>query len=135
MWGMDMMLIIADAEGYLPILILLVIGTSFGLVNLLLTTLLGPRNDGDVKRMTYETGMNPFHTARRRFNVRFYILAMIFLIFDVEIVFLYPWATVFPNLDMSDGLSTQFLLRMVFFILTSVIAFVYAWRKGVFKFD
>jgi NADH-quinone oxidoreductase subunit A len=132
---MNTSLTIASAEGYLPILILLLIGASFGLINLLLTTLLGPRNDGEVKQMTYETGMTPFHTARRRFNVRFYILAMIFLIFDVEIVFLYPWATVFPNLDMNDGLSLQFLLRMVFFILTSVIAFLYAWRKGVFKFD
>ncbi|MHC4995937.1 MAG: NADH-quinone oxidoreductase subunit A [Planctomycetota bacterium] len=132
---MNTMLIIADAEGYLPILILLAVGASFGLINLALTTFLGPRNDGEVKQMTYETGMNPVHTARRRFNVRFYILAMIFLIFDVEIVFLYPWATVFPNLDMGEGLSLQFLLRMVFFILTSVIAFLYAWRKGVFKFD
>ena len=61
--------------------------------------------------------------------------AMTFLLFDVEIVFLYPWAMVFPNLSEGSGLGPMFLARVLFFILTSVIAFLYAWRKGVFRYD
>ncbi|NBC10623.1 MAG: NAD(P)H-quinone oxidoreductase subunit 3 [Planctomycetes bacterium] len=110
---------------------------GFGVVNLLLTEIIGPSRKGEVKGKTYESGMEPIGTARRRFNVRFYVVAMTFLLFDVEIVFLYPWATTFPALggEQGDPLSIQFLLRMLFFILTSIIAFVYAWRKGVFRYD
>ena len=81
--------------------------------------------------------MNPIGSARRRFNVRFYIVAMTFLLFDVEIVFLYPWAVTFPSLagEAGDTLSPLFLARMLFFVLTTAIAFVYAWRKGVFRYD
>ena len=120
---------------YAPVGILLVMAILFGVGNMILTHLLGPSRKGDVKGMVYESGMNPIGSARRRFNVRFYIVAMTFLVFDVEIVFLYPWATVFPSLSRESGLSTLFLFRMLFFLLTSVIAFMYAWRKGVFRYD
>ena len=120
---------------YAALGILALIAVVFALVNLIASAVLGPSRQGAVKAMTYETGMNPFHTARKRFNIRFYILAMTFLVFDVEIVFLYPWATVLPNLAQESGLKLQFLARMLFFIGTSVVAYVYAWRKGVFRFD
>lgn len=120
---------------YAPIGILLLIAIGFGVINLVGSTILGPSRTGPVKESVYETGMNPIGSARKRFNVRFYLLAMAFLVFDVEIVFLYPWATVFPNLKYADPLGLQFLFRMMFFIGTSVIAFLYAWRKRVFAFD
>lgn len=122
---------------YAPLGVLLIMAIIFGFFNLLATTVLGPSRKGKVKGMVYESGMNPIGTARRRFNVRFYIVAMTFLLFDVEIVFLYPWAVTFPSLAGPEGeaLSSLFLLRMLFFILTSIIAFVYAWRKGVFRYD
>ena len=106
-------------------------------VNVVGSTLLGPSRQGKIKGMVYESGMNPIGSARRRFNVRFYLVAMTFLVFDVEIVFLYPWASVFPNLGGPQGehLAPLFLARMLFFILTSIIAFAYAWRKGVFRYD
>ena len=129
----------SSAAGFLPVFILLVIAVVFGLTNVGLPTLVmklfGHGRQGAVKGGSYETGMNPFHTARRRFNIRFYILAMTFLVFDVEIVFLYPWATTFPSLAEGHALSFQFLARMVFFIGTSVVAYAYAWRKGVFRYD
>lgn len=125
----------AGLTEYAALGILLLIAIIFALSNLLMTSLLGPSRTGPTKESTYETGMNPFHTARRRFNIRFYILAMTFLVFDVEIVFLYPWATVFPNLAEGSSLNGQFLARMLFFIGTSVIAYLYAWRKGVFRYD
>jgi NADH:ubiquinone oxidoreductase subunit 3 (subunit A) len=79
--------------------------------------------------------MNPVGDTHRRFNVRFYVVAMSFLVFDVEIVFLYPWAITFPSLADGSLLQPLFLGRMLFFILTSIVAFAYAWRKGVFRYD
>jgi NADH-quinone oxidoreductase subunit A len=122
---------------YAPLGVLLLMAIVFAIFNVVASTLLGPHRQGKIKGMVYESGMNPFGSAKRRFNVRFYIVAMSFLVFDVEIVFLYPWATVFPSLGGAQGelLSPLFLGRMLFFILTSVIAFAYAWRKGVFRYD
>lgn len=122
---------------YAALGILLLIAISFGVGNVILSTLMGPSRQGPIKGGVYESGVNPFGTARRRFNVRFYMVAMTFLLFDVEIVFLYPWAVTFPALGGAEGeaLSPLFLGRMLFFMLTSIIAFVYAWRKGVFRYD
>ena len=120
---------------YGPLAVLLIMALVFGLGSLIMTTVLGPRRQGAVKGIAYESGVNPIGSARRRFNVRFYVVAMTFLLFDVEIVFLYPWAVVFGSLDTGTELRPLFLGRVLFFILTSVIAFAYAWRKGVFRYD
>ncbi len=131
--------ILADAElnQYAAMGVLLMMGVIFGFANLLITTILGPGRKGEVKGTPYESGMNPFGSARRRFNVRFFVVAMTFLLFDIEIVFLYPWAVTFPSLAGPEGadLAPLFLARMLFFVLTTLIAFVYAWRKGVFRYD
>jgi NADH-quinone oxidoreductase subunit A len=120
---------------YGPIGILLLMALLFGVGNVIVSTILGPRRQGKIKGMAYESGVNPFGDTRRRFNVRFYIVAMTFLIFDVEIVFLYPWAIVFRNLNPEYELRLLFLGRVLFFILTTVVAFLYAWRRGVFRYD
>ena len=126
-------------SNYGPIAVLVVMALVFGVANLAMTQIFGrllrTRRSGPVKGSTYESGVNPFGSAHRRFNVRFYIVAMTFLVFDVEIVFLYPWATVFPGLATHSPLAPWFLGRMLFFVLTSIIAFAYAWRKGVFRYD
>ena len=132
---MTTMLATAPFSHYGPLVVLLGIALIFGLSVLVLSRLAGPTRTGPVKGMVYESGMNPIGTARRRFNVRFYVVAMSFLVFDVEIVFLYPWATVFRSLNDAGGLSTLFLGRMLFFVLTTVAAFAYAWRKGIFRYD
>lgn len=123
---------------YTALGLLILMALIFAVANLVFTHLLGPQRQGGVKGIVYESGVNPLGTARRRFNIRFYLVAMTFLLFDVEIVFLYPWAVTFPNLRAVPGepaLEPIFLMRMLFFILTSIIAFVYAWRKGVFRYD
>ncbi len=131
-----MLLTLADNfSHYGPVGVLLAMALAFAVGNLVLTRVLGPNREGAVKAGTYESGMNPIGSARRRFNVRFYVVAMTFLVFDVEIVFLYPWATVFPSLKSGSDLGPLFLCRMLFFVLTTVIAFLYAWRKGVFRYD
>ena len=133
---MSVLLAASEFSHYAPLGVLLVMAIVFGVANLIITHSLGPRRKGEQKGTVYESGMNPIGTARRRFNVRFYVVAMTFLLFDVEIVFLYPWAVTFPSLgNEGDALSPLFLGRMLFFVLTTVIAFCYAWRKGVFRYD
>ena len=124
-----------DISSYLPILLLITMAVSFAVANLALSALLGPKREGAVKGITYESGMNPFGTARKRFNVRFYLIAMVFLVFDIEIIFLYPWAVTFPNLDFAHAEGGVWLARILFFVLTTVVAYVYGYRKGVFRFD
>lgn len=128
-------LAVEDFNHYAPVAVLLLMAIVFAAGAMVATHIIGPSRKGRRKGTTYESGMNPIGSARRRFNVRFYIVAMTFLVFDVEIVFLFPWATVFPSLSAESGLTPLFLGRMLFFVLTSVIAFVYAWRKGVFRYD
>ncbi len=122
-------------DSYLPIGILLVITILFVAVNMVATHALGPRKSGAEKDISYESGMNPVGTARKRFNVRFYVLAMTFLVFDVEIIFLYPWAVTFAELGPGSPEGRLFLGRILFFLATSVIAYAYAWKKGVFRWD
>lgn len=124
-----------DQTAYLPILIIVMMAIAFAVGNIAVSLILGPRREGDVKSVTYESGMNPLGTARKRFNVRFYVLAMTFLVFDVEIIFLYPWAVSFAQIDPRSPDGALFLGRVLFFLFTTVIAYIYAWRKGVFRFD
>src|SRR3954467_2949022 len=86
-------------NAWAPVVLLLVIGIGFAVGNVVLSLIIGPRRTGPGKEETYESGMVPVGDTRRRFNVRFYIVAMIFLVFDVDIIFMYPWATIFPSLS------------------------------------
>ncbi|HEX2838099.1 MAG TPA: NADH-quinone oxidoreductase subunit A [Phycisphaerales bacterium] len=124
-----------DLKSYLPVFIICLMAISFGIANVVASQLVGPRRDGKVKGQSYESGMNPIGTARKRFNVRFYLIAMVFLVFDVEVVFLYPWAVTFPNLQAGSHEGLIWLARILFFLFTTVVAYVYGYRKGVFKFD
>lgn len=124
-----------DLSSYLPILLIVLMAITFGVMNVVGSIVLGPKRQGRVKSQSYESGMNPIGTARKRFNVRFYLIAMVFLVFDVEIVFLYPWATTFPNIAPMSNEGLIWLGRIFFFLFTTVVAYVYGYRKGVFQFD
>jgi NADH-quinone oxidoreductase subunit A len=124
-----------DLSAYLPIGVLVLMALAFAGFSLIMTHMLGPTRRGDEKLIVYESGVNPVGTARKRFNVRFYILAMTFLVFDVEIIFLYPWAVTYTKLEPASPEAQMFLGRILFFIGTSVIMYIYAWRKGVFRWD
>jgi len=124
-----------DLASYLPIGVIVLMAITFGVANIVFTKLIGPSRDGDVKSIAYESGMNPVGTARKRFNIRFYLIAMVFLVFDVEVVFLYPWAVTFPNVDRLAPGAIEWLVRILFFLFTTVVAYLYGFRKGVFKFD
>ena len=108
-----------------------------GLVGVILIAahVIGPRRRSVVKLMPYESGMDPVGDARQRFDVKFYLMAILFLVFDVELLFLYPWAVVAyrdPAL-LSADLAWPVFWEMLVFLATLVVAYVYAWRKGVFR--
>jgi len=130
-----MLVVAQDATSYLPLALLIVMAITFAIVNLAATKLIGPSRSGRIKGGTYESGMTPNATARKRFNVRFYMLAMIFLVFDVEVIFLYPWASTFSQVEPGGDTSLLFLGRVLFFLFTTIVAYIYALRKGVFRFD
>lgn len=131
------MMVLAESAiaSYGPIGMLILMAVGFAVANAVLTRAIGPQRDGSVKSMTYESGMAPIGTARKRFNVRFYIIAMTFLVFDVEVIFLYPWATTYSNINPATPEGAVFLGRVLFFMATTVVAYVYGYRKGVFRFD
>ncbi len=121
---------------WLPIVLLLVIGILFATGNVIISLILGPKSSNPGKGIAYESGMVPVGDTKRRFNVRFYLVAMIFLVFDVEIVFFYPWATLFPDAVIRHAPNTGMLLvSMLVFIVILLVAYFYAWGKGVFKWD
>jgi NADH-quinone oxidoreductase subunit A len=132
---MNASLAASPIDAYLPIGVVLLMAAVFAVINIGVSQLIGPRRDGAVKGIAYESGMDPFGNARKKFNVRFYVLAMTFLVFDVEIIFLYPWAVTYSQLDPGSPEAALFLGRILFFIGTSVVAYIYAWRKGVFRWD
>jgi NADH-quinone oxidoreductase subunit A len=125
-----------------PVLLLLVMAIGFAVTNVAASLFLGPKRTGPGKETTYESGMMPIGNAHQRFNVRFYIVAMIFLVFDVDIIFMYPWATIFSGEVRSQAATAGgvnfgglLLIEMGIFILLLLVAYLYAWGKGVFKWD
>ncbi|MFM1830990.1 MAG: NAD(P)H-quinone oxidoreductase subunit 3 [Planctomycetota bacterium] len=125
----------SPVDAYLPIGVVFLMALVFAAFNVGVSQFLGPRATGATKGTAYESGMEPFGSARKKFNVRFYVLAMTFLVFDVEIIFLYPWAVTYSQLEPRSPEAMLFLGRILFFIGTSVVAYIYAWRKGVFRWD
>ena len=122
--------------GWAPVLLMLVIGLLFAGGTIVASLLIGPGRTGPGKETPYESGMNPIGDTRRRFNVRFYIVAMIYLVFDVGIVFLFPWTSVFANfVHTQPARGGMLLVQMLIFVLILMVAYTYAWRKGVFKWD
>jgi NADH-quinone oxidoreductase subunit A len=128
-------------QAVLPIFLFAACATAVAGVLLGVSALIGPSRDTRVKEMPYESGMNPIHDARRRFDVRFYLVAIAFLVFDVELLFLYPWAVASRNPQGIDAAVAQHLVagrglvfgEVITFIALLAAGFVYAWRKGVFQ--
>ncbi len=114
---------------YLPILIFIVIALAFGVVQLLIGALVRPNRPYRAKLAPYESGSPLFSDARVQFPMRYYIIAMLFVIFDIEIVFMFPWAVAFRKLGLVG------LIEMALFIGILVVGFWYAWKKGALEWD
>lgn len=117
-----------------PLLIYTIVLFGFVAANLFLAQVAGPRKKTAVKDMPYESGMDPVGDARQPFDVKFYLVAILFLVFDVELLFLYPWAvSAYVDGGIPLALRNTVFVVMLVFMATLVIAYVYAWRKGVFR--
>lgn len=114
---------------YLPLLILLVVAAGFAAIAIIVPSLLGPRRYNKQKFEAYESGIIPFHDARRPFPVKYYLVAMLFLLFDIEVIFLYPWAAVLRELRDDVSLAIA-LVPMSSFLLVLVVGLAYMWKKG-----
>lgn len=116
-------------SSYLPVLIFSAIGGFIALVLFAVPFLVAPRKPDSEKISAYECGFNPFDDARMKFDVRFYLVAILFVIFDLEAVYLFPWAVTFKEIG-AVGYWT-----MMVFITELIIGFIYAWRKGALEWD
>lgn len=114
---------------YAPILITFVLAAIVVLVLINAGRLLGPRNRTDVKLTTFECGNEPSGSAWGRFSVKFYLTAILFIVFDVEVVFMYPWAVVFRQLGWAG------FTAMAIFLAVAALGLVYEWRKGALQWD
>jgi NADH-quinone oxidoreductase subunit A len=121
-------------ENFLPLFIMMALAAGLALTLLKAAEWLGPKRPNRVKTSPYESGMDPIGTARERYSVKFYLVAMIFIVFDVEVVFMYPWAVSFHDfLDAGAGLGV--FLVVFFFVLILAIGLLYDIKKGGLEFD
>jgi len=114
---------------YVPIAILLLLATLLAAAMVILGHLFGPRRPTERKSLPYESGMNPFGPGTRRMPVRFYMVAVLFILFDIEVVFFLPWAIVFRDLGLFG------LIEMLIFVLILVVGYIYAWKKGALEWE
>jgi len=126
-----------NAFDYVPIAMMFLVAAGFGLSQLLVTQLIGPRKRTATKLMPYECGKDPVGSARDRFSIKFYSVAVIFLLFDIEVLFMIPFAVAFKSLMAEEKLSGIAFGAIAFaeilvFIATLVVGYIYVWKKGVF---
>ena len=123
-----------DLSLYYPIFIYLVAILGFAVVGLVAAHAIGPHKKTDIKQMPYESGMDPIGDARQRFDVKFYLIAIMFLVFDVELLFLYPWAVIaYEQGGISEVLRRPVFWSVLAFVALLLVAYIYDWRKGVFR--
>lgn len=114
---------------YLPIILLILIAIAFGLGSVVFSSLIGQKKYSKVKMAPYECGCEPIGTARERFPIKFYLIAMLFILFDIEAVFLYPWAILYKKLGLFG------LVEMGLFIVILFVGYIYVWKKGALEWE
>ena len=120
-------------ESYIPILLMMGGAVAFAIINVIVSKILGPKKPNAEKLSTYESGVEPYGTAHSKFSVKYYMAAMLFIIFDIEIVFMYPWAVTFTSFE--GAMLTYALIEMMVFIGLLLIAYFYMLRKGALKWN
>ena len=116
-------------ENYLPVLIFIIIGVAFGALSIGLGYMLAPQHPDSAKLSPYECGFEAFEDSRMKFDVRYYLIAILFIIFDLEIAFLFPWAVVLKQIGMFG------FMAMLVFLGILVIGFIYEWKKGALEWE
>ena len=118
---------------FLPLLILLVVAVVLAGTLVGLSWILGPKKPSAAKLAPYECGVTPVGSARERFPVKFYLIAMLFIVFDIETVFLYPWAVTYSK--VGHAMQIFELLEMITFIVILFVGYIYVWKKGAFEWE
>ena len=122
-------------ENYFPVLIFILVGLAFGVAPMLLGRLLAPYRPDDEKLSAYECGFEAFEDARMKFDVRYYLIAILFILFDLEIAFLFPWATVFQDF-IAAGEHAWFVFGSVMvFLAVLVIGYIAEWKNGALDWE
>jgi len=122
-------------DNYFPILVFVLVGLAFGCVPILLGWLVAPNRPDSEKLSAFECGFAPFEDARMKFDVRYYLIAILFILFDLEIAFLFPWAAIFKEIVNTDAVKTFGFVEMFVFIGILVVGYVYAWAKGALDWE
>lgn len=120
-------------EQYIPVFIVIAVALAFGSALVLSSTLIGPQRPNREKTSTYESGMKPVGTTNQRISIKYYLVAMFFIIFDLEVIFIYPWAVEFKKLFGEFGISV--FISMLIFLVVLELGYLYAYKKGGFKWD
>jgi NADH-quinone oxidoreductase subunit A len=119
-------------NSYIPVLVMVVGAVAIALILVGLSALLGPRRPSPAKIAPYECGVTPIGSARERFPIKFYLTAMLFILFDIETVFLYPWAVTYKT---SGGLMLFNLVEMALFVVVLFVGYIYVWRRGGLEWE
>ena len=114
---------------YLPVLMLVMIAAFFSGAALFIPSIVGPHKPNPIKDLTYESGKKPIGTVKKRFHVQYYRTAMLFILFDIEVIFLYPWAVTFKQLKLFG------LIEMAIFVAILLVGYIYIWHKGALEWD
>ena len=118
---------------YLPIALMFLVAAGFAVGNVLLSQFVGQHKATRTKTMPYECGKDPVGSARERFSVKFYLVAMIFILFDIELIFLLPWAVVYRSFIADYGLGALIYIEMMTFVVLLLVGYVYILKKGLFE--
>ena len=122
-------------ESYFPVLVFIVVGLGFGCVPIIIGRLVGPHRPDTEKLSPYECGFEPFEDARLKFDVRYYLIAILFILFDLEIAFLFPWATVFQELIAAGEVAWFVLGTVLVFLTVLVVGYIVEWKNGALDWE
>mgnify|MGYP001277099934 CR=1 FL=1 len=120
-------------ESYIPILMMMVGAVAFAIINIIVSKILGPKKPNAEKLSTYESGMEPVGNARDKFSVKYYMVSVLFILFDIEVVFLYPWAVSFVNFEPAKMVYS--FISVIVFVVILFIGYFYVIKKGALKWD
>ncbi|MCE1241166.1 MAG: NADH-quinone oxidoreductase subunit A [Azonexaceae bacterium] len=122
-------------ETYFPILMFVLVGVAVGVLPVAMGFILAPSKPDAEKLSPYECGFEAFEDARMKFDVRYYLVAILFILFDLEVAFLVPWATIFKDIVANDAIKVFGFVEMIVFVAILTVGYVYAWAKGALEWE
>jgi len=122
-------------ENYFPVLVFILVGLAFGVAPIVLGRIVAPYRPDSEKQSPYECGFEPFEDARMKFDVRYYLLAILFILFDLEIAFLFPWATILREIAGDESLRLFGFFEMFVFLGILLVGYIWVWKKGALEWE